>query len=56
MLQVGQQHWERRIRRETPLLFGTATLLLFFLFGHAWLADPAQFAERGVCSSGCWRP
>ena len=48
MLQVGQQHWERRVRRETPLVVGTATLLLFFLFGDTWLADPAQMAERGV--------
>lgn len=48
MLQVGRQQWERLIRRETPLVVGTATLLLFFLFGHAWLADPAQMAERGI--------
>ncbi|MEI9900312.1 MAG: hypothetical protein WDN31_09510 [Hyphomicrobium sp.] len=42
------QGWERSLRREIPFLFGAATLVLFLDYGHVWLADPTQLAERGV--------
>jgi len=46
--EASQQRWERRIRSEMPFLLGALTLGLFLLYGHAWLADPTQFIERGV--------
>ena len=45
---VSSQRWERRLRSETPFLFGALTLALFLTYGGVWLADPTQLAERGV--------
>jgi Ca2+:H+ antiporter len=46
--EASQLRWEQRIRSELPLVAGALTLGLFLIYGHAWLADPAQFLERGV--------
>lgn len=45
---ISQAHQYDRRRGELPFLIGGATLLLFILFGRAWLADPVQLFERGV--------
>ena len=46
--EASHQRWERRIRSETPFLFGAVTLGLFLVYGHVWFADPGQLGERGV--------
>ena len=45
---ISQAHLYDRRRGELPFVIGGATLLLFLLFGRAWLADPVQLLERGV--------
>ena len=46
--EASHQRWERRIRSETPFLFGAVTLGLFLVYGRVWFADPGQLGERGV--------
>ena len=46
--EASQLRWEQRSRSELPLVAGALTLGLFLIYGHAWLADPTQFLERGV--------
>lgn len=45
---IVQSHRAQHVRSEAPLVVGVATLLLFLLYGHIWLADPTQLLERGV--------
>jgi Ca2+:H+ antiporter len=45
---VKPLRWERRLRRETPFLFGALTLALFVSYGRYWLADPTQLTQRAI--------
>ncbi|MFN3623832.1 MAG: hypothetical protein ACK4TP_07185, partial [Hyphomicrobium sp.] len=45
---IIQSRWDERLRSEVPFIVGGATLCLFLVYGHAWLADPTQLAERGI--------
>lgn len=45
---IIQSHRAQHVRSQAPLVVGVATLLLFLLYGHVWLADPTQLLERGV--------
>lgn len=45
---ISQSRWDERLRSEMPFVIGGATLVLFLVYGHAWLADPTQLLERGI--------
>lgn len=45
---ISQSRWDERLRSEVPFVIGGATLCLFLAYGHAWLADPTQLAERSI--------
>ncbi len=38
----------QRLRGGMPILFGLASLLAFYIYGGAWLADPTQLAVRAL--------
>jgi len=45
---TSQLRWDARFRSEAPIFVGGITLVLFLVYGHAWLADPSQLVERGL--------
>lgn len=45
---ISPARWDERLRSELPFVIGGATLVLFLVYGHVWLADPTQLVERGI--------
>jgi len=45
---VAAPSWQQRLRGEMPLAFGILTLVVFLLYGSAWLAESQNVAVRVV--------